>query len=1042
MEDPAQGVSSSLEATKTFKTQISKCLPLLGFLNATDKQDVWRFWKTISAAVKIAVDGKGNIMQLPKHSKKSIMVIDKNLERNRLQELDQNAISIYVPLRSLNSDRLKYRVLKFADQRKIGDYIEDVQLINPGDKNDVENVSAEVSTNNSTDMDWQDMDVCIEGLQPSISDLITVTTKKSTDESLKLITNCLQNDFSKSATNNSMSISKENLSVSSMRSPQVNTKRIWPVGRPTTRSFSMSINNLSAKSSLNNEMESTISSSNASSSGVDRLYEPQLKEQNEMEPTSLYPDLDIIDFKDNFRDDSDLAHVKESNFNLQAKQSECMGKLESNICGNRVELQTTQNVKVTSLDTTVELVSNTIPALEIHVNDIPNENKSNNGDSLHSTKNTPPTTSSEQLKIQTGQPRNASDIETIISALEEELKKSGSNLSGISVPTSSRPQHTTHSLAQSPLVSGISNAYETAEGLHFPHSPNMNPSQGQSVLSSSHAHGIQASCLDLEASAAHHEKLASRLENNVNSSAVNADDSMQAFQNQASVQITACVDEPEQSIKLHQTPLRVTAYIDEAGRPIQTSSGQVMALLNDTGQAVQILQGQEVLEVEGSIDNIIWACDGEVQVLQQQQKREQQDGLQDEISHNMDNIQERPDLIESQPVQAHYDVVEYEVLSDKQHRRGRKKKVKTYDTGNEKPEPTDEENVNSKENTTGNSEDTLDRTCPICHRVLNYASSLKAHMRIHTGARPYSCGQCGRKFTTKANRDRHEATHVGLKPFKCEECHKSFTEKRSLKIHMRSHTGERPYVCETCGQGFAQNCTLQVHKVRHTDRRAHLCDLCGKAFRQKNQLEIHVKRHNRQAAYPCDQCETRCYTRGDLVRHMIKHTGERPFSCKLCPRAFTRKQYLVDHENQHYDRKPYKCSECGVTFHDMGSCHRHLRKHKQNAKDEKSESTPKNPQKLPVLNAEAVHTMLGNAKPGQVVKLEDGTNAILKQITCEPDGSAVYHITCLGVVNDGTSTTVLSQQLQQQNAPVQNIEQPDSIVLTQDARIKVEDSKL
>ena len=52
------------------------------------------------------------------------------------------------------------------------------------------------------------------------------------------------------------------------------------------------------------------------------------------------------------------------------------------------------------------------------------------------------------------------------------------------------------------------------------------------------------------------------------------------------------------------------------------------------------------------------------------------------------------------------DVVEYEVEGEKKSRRGRKKKVKGV-------------TESIKEETSP-----LDRTCPVCNRVLNYASSM------------------------------------------------------------------------------------------------------------------------------------------------------------------------------------------------------------------------------------------------------------------------------------------------------------------------------
>lgn len=40
----------------------------------------------------------------------------------------------------------------------------------------------------------------------------------------------------------------------------------------------------------------------------------------------------------------------------------------------------------------------------------------------------------------------------------------------------------------------------------------------------------------------------------------------------------------------------------------------------------------------------------------------------------------------------------------------------------------------------------------------------------------------------------------GEKPCQCLICGKAFTQASSLIAHVRQHTGEKPYVCERCGK--------------------------------------------------------------------------------------------------------------------------------------------------------------------------------------------------------------------------------------------------
>jgi len=80
--------------------------------------------------------------------------------------------------------------------------------------------------------------------------------------------------------------------------------------------------------------------------------------------------------------------------------------------------------------------------------------------------------------------------------------------------------------------------------------------------------------------------------------------------------------------------------------------------------------------------------------------------------------------------------------------------------------------------------------CPVCYKTFSKFGSIKVHMRIQTGE----------------------------KPFHCRFCLKGFTQSGNLKTHERIHTGEKPYRCQNCGKRFIQSCALKKHLKTHFNR--------------------------------------------------------------------------------------------------------------------------------------------------------------------------------------------------------------------------------
>lgn len=189
-----------------------------------------------------------------------------------------------------------------------------------------------------------------------------------------------------------------------------------------------------------------------------------------------------------------------------------------------------------------------------------------------------------------------------------------------------------------------------------------------------------------------------------------------------------------------------------------------------------------------------------------------------------------------------------------------------------------------------------------------------------------------------------EVTKTDDDRFRCPRCEKTFTQETTLRVHLRLHTGITPFKCPLCSLAFMRQDFLKNHLKKHIEDNGEDPGAPGAIDTSNLSFNAPTFASTASTSVPpsislLKPLSARPQSTGisllkppeerkppDQQEYCIR-TDDGKFMCTACERVFSHQQTVRIHYRIHTNEKPYKCPHCSESFIRSDYLERHMKIH-------------------------------------------------------------------------------------------------------------------